>query len=327
MGTGHRERFVDNLVIVRVAVIHITAAFIHIHFVRDTLLLTTEELVQPGLREVLACVYAGRHCSPIVVIRIPEQAGIHITVIHNIGKVTGREERQVLVVTEIELSSLVGSALRSYEHNAESCPGAIDGGRCRIFQHRHALYIVRIQEGGISLHAVDEDKCVSSAAHRGGTADIELRAAAGLTVGKSDVQVRNGTNQHLRGIGRRSSRENFRRHLVNCAGKVGPFHAAITHHHHFRQEFGRRVKTDGYRPRAAYREAVVFVSQGRNHDLLPILGGNREFAVNRCYHAIAGFLHHDSGADYRFPGSGVLDNARDGDRLRKSGHGKEKQQD
>ena len=232
MRLGECVRLVDYLVVVGVAVVHISSGIIQVDFFRNTFLLAAEEFAHPALGEILAGVHSGRLRAHIVVVGVPEQAGVHITVVHDVGEVGRLEEREVGVVVESEFTRFPGSILGGDEHDAEGRARTIYGSRCCIFQHRNAFDVVRVQQRRVAFHSVDEDEGASAATDGGRTADVIIGRAARLTVGQRDVEVRDGSHQHLRGVGRRASGEDFGGHLVHCAGKVGAFHAAITHDDH-----------------------------------------------------------------------------------------------
>ena len=326
VGLGKGEGLVDDVVVVGVAVVHIASALVQYGFLLDALLLAAQELVHPGLGILLAGIDTGRLGTHIIVIGLVEQAGIDITVIHDVRQVGGLQEGEIAVVVEAEFPAFGLRVLGGDEHDAEGGPGTIDGGRCGILQHGNTLDIIRVQQGRIPLHAVNQDEGAAAAADGRRSADVVFCASAGFTVRQGDVEIRDGAHQHLRGIGRRASREDLRRNLVHRAGEVGPLHAAVTHHHHVVEEFGRRMQEHGDGARAFYRKSIILIPQGGDHNLLAAGSPDGEGAVQGSDRSAGRSLDQDPGADHRLSGLGVFDDTGNRERLGETGRCQENKQ-
>ena len=242
---GEDGLFVENVVVICVAVIDIGTIGLDRRLAGIAVQLAETEVVHPAHGERLALVDAGRGCLVVVEVGFVEHPRIDIAVVDDVGDICRLEDGEVAVVSEGKLLLGVLRVFRGDEHHAEGGTGAVNGRRGRILEDGDALDVIGVEQGRIALGAVDEHQGAAAAADGCRTTDVVVRALARLAVFNVDVEVGDGTEEHLGGVGRRTASESLFRHLVDGASKVGFLHGAIGHHHDIVEKLRRRLEGNG----------------------------------------------------------------------------------
>ena len=312
MGACGNAVLIQHVIVVGIAVVNVFSGFfVHHHFIGNPILFAGPEVVQPDAGEFLRLVDARGLGILEVVPGVVEQAGIDISVVHDIRNGRGLHEGDVPRIGNGETLLVLVRILGGDEHYAVGGPGTVDGGRCRILQHGHAFYVVGVDEGGVSFHAVDEHQRAAAAADGGGAAHVVGGRPARFTVGEGDVQVGDAAHQHLCSAVRGTSFEDFGGHLVHGAGEVLFLHGAVAHHHHFVQEFGRHPQQDVHRFHSGTGdEGVIGIAERAHHHLGACRNGDGEVAVQVRNGSDGGAFHHHGGANHLFSRFRILHGTR-----------------
>ena len=229
---------VERVVVVRIAVVNVLTVGIDGRFELVTREFALAEGVEPRTRKVLRVIEARRFVETVVIPCVVEKARIDVPVVHDVGNGRRLLDGNVARVVDRELVRKLSRILGGDEHYAVGCARTVDGSRGSVFEHRNRLDVVRVEHRGVALDTVDQHQSRSARTDRRLAADVVRRRTVGFAVGQRDIEVGNGTLQHLRDISHWTVFQKVRRNLVNSACQVSPLLRAVAHDHHLVDELG-----------------------------------------------------------------------------------------